>query len=339
MGFAILRTQKLKNKASISRSFKHAFREQNTPNADPKRTPENSHLGAHSSRSAMQKLEQQLPEKIRKNAVLAIEYLVTASPDDMHAKNTSEQNQYFSDALRWLQDRHGKKNVVYAGVHRDEKTPHMYAYVVPLDEKNNLNCRKFLGGSQALSQMQTDFAKHVGLKHDLERGIQGSKARHQSVKKYYAAIENGSKSHLDLKASALEPRQLEAKGIAEKIGLAKRTESPEMIAARICKGVNDGFSGTVAEAARSSENARKAKQAENTALSLRNRLQPVLEALEPLNHENQIFAVKKFKEMGEKLLTHQNQERAKKREFKIHRDKLNESKNDREKSRFREPSL
>ena len=36
--------------------------------------------------------------------------------------------------------------MVYAGVHRDESTPHMYAYVVPLDESTGrLNARRWLG--------------------------------------------------------------------------------------------------------------------------------------------------------------------------------------------------
>ena len=55
----------------------------------------------------------------------------------------------FNDALKWLRERHGGSNVVYAGIHRDETTPHMYAYVVPLDEATGrLNCRKWLGGAK-----------------------------------------------------------------------------------------------------------------------------------------------------------------------------------------------
>ena len=75
---------------------------------------------------------------------------------------------YFNDALKWLRERHGGANVVYAGIHRDETTPHMYAYVVPLDEATGrLNARKWLGGAKALSEMQTDFAANVGARHGL----------------------------------------------------------------------------------------------------------------------------------------------------------------------------
>lgn len=163
MKYAILRTQKLKATGAVWRSLKHAFREQPTPNADPAKAAQNAHLGATSAAEAMQRVRDRLPEKRRKDAVLAIEYLITASPEVMQAKDGRAQTAYFDDALKWLRERHGAANVVYAGIHRDESTPHMYAYVVPLDEATGrLNARRWLGGSKALSEMQTDFAATVG---------------------------------------------------------------------------------------------------------------------------------------------------------------------------------
>src|SRR5471032_2635618 len=171
MGYAILRTQKLKSGIAVRRSLTHAFRERETPNADASRTPENTHIGAADVDEA-----------------LAVEYLITASPEDMHGKTRQEQDAYFRDALKWVEDKHGKANVVYAGIHRDEQTPHMYAYVVPLDERGKLNCRSFLGGAKALSQMQTEFSQEVGQQHGLQRGIEGSKARHTSIQQYYSRV-------------------------------------------------------------------------------------------------------------------------------------------------------
>ena len=81
--YAILRTQKLKATGAVWRSLKHAFREQPTPNADPAKAAQNAHLGANSAAEAMQRLRDRLPEKRRKDAVLAIEYLITASPEAM----------------------------------------------------------------------------------------------------------------------------------------------------------------------------------------------------------------------------------------------------------------
>ena len=189
MGYVILRTQKLKSGQAIRRSLTHAFREQDTPNADPERIAQNTHFGGVKSASeALAKVNARLNSqaKIRSNAVLAIEYLVTASPEDMKGKTRAEQDAYFRDAGAWLVRKHGAENVVYAGIHRDEISPHMYAYVVPIDQRGKLNCRAFLGGAKALTEMQTDFAETVGRKHGLERGIEGSRAKHTRVSQYYA---------------------------------------------------------------------------------------------------------------------------------------------------------
>ena len=187
--YAILRTQKLKATGAVWRSLKHAFREQPTPNADPERAANNAHLGASSAREAMEKVRARLPEKRRKDAVLAIEYLITASPEAMQELGGQGRDAYFNDALKWLRERHGGANVVYAGIHRDETTPHMYAYVVPLDESTGrLNARRWLGGAKTLSEMQTDFATNVGARHGLERGIKGSRAKHERVKRHYGLV-------------------------------------------------------------------------------------------------------------------------------------------------------
>ena len=163
MGYAILRVQKLKSTVAVRRSMKHAHREQPTPNADSERTPANTHIGAQSADEGVAKVAALLPEKRRSDAVLCVEYLVTASPEAMAGKSREQQDAYLHDALAWIRERHGEANVVYAGIHRDESTPHLYAYAVPLDaDTGRLNAKKWLGGAKALSQMQTDFAERVG---------------------------------------------------------------------------------------------------------------------------------------------------------------------------------
>lgn len=187
--FEILRMQRLKSFYSIRRSVKHALRAQETPNADPSKLKENSFFFADDVATAMQNFKKRMPDKIRKNAVYAVEFLVTASPEVMKAKSREAQDSYFADALKYLQDKHGAENVVFAGVHRDETTPHMYAYVVPIDERGKLNCRHFYGAKNALSELQSDFHAKVGEVHGLDRGIKGSRARHTSIQEYYARVQ------------------------------------------------------------------------------------------------------------------------------------------------------
>lgn len=229
MGYAILRTAKIKHASKLRRSLLHAYREQETPNADPDKLVNNSHIGASNSLEALERFNARLAtqDKIRKNAVLAVEYLVTGSPDEMNGKTRAEQDAYFSDALKWLEAKHGKENVIHAGIHRDEKTPHMYAYVVPIDERGKLNCRRFLGGSKALSELQTDFAKNVGAFYGFYRGIEGSRAKHQKVKEFYGAISRKADYPAEISADEVKPK------ITKKRLIADDYERPEEIAARL----------------------------------------------------------------------------------------------------------
>ena len=243
MNYAILRTQKLKSQVAVMRSLKHSFRTQDTPNADPELLSHNIHIGAETVGEGMAAFRERLPEKIRKNGVLCVEYLVTASPEIMKSMDRISQDAYFDDALQWLKDKHGADNVVYAGIHRDETTPHLYAYVVPLDpDTGRLNCRRFLGGAKALSDMQTDFAEKVGKKHGLERGIKGSKARHQTISKFYNGLNQQAENQPVITGADVEPQVLE-KGF-----FSKTMESPDMVAGRINEKLNDAMAQTVSKA-------------------------------------------------------------------------------------------
>ena len=191
MSFAIMRTQKLKSAVAVRGSLKHSYREQETPNADESRSNKNVVLvGANNSKEAMQDFRSKLPEKIRKNGVQCVELLITGSNEAMNNKSYDEQMAYFKDSLDWIADKFGgKENIINAGVHFDETTPHMYVYVMPLDDQGKLNCRKFMGGTRdVMSKLQDSFADVVGKKHNLDRGIKGSKAKHQSIAEYYKKI-------------------------------------------------------------------------------------------------------------------------------------------------------
>lgn len=188
MSFAILRTTKLKDWGNISASLQHTFRERLTPNADDNRTKLNAHIGGNNSEQVLQKIRDGLPAKYRADCVKCVEYLITASPEWFAQADEQERLKYFHTAQKWLKERHGADNVKYVGVHVDETTPHLVAYVVPIDQRGKLNCKAFLGGREKLSQMQSDFAErvqHFGLK----RGVEGSKAKHQRVKRFYGHLE------------------------------------------------------------------------------------------------------------------------------------------------------
>jgi hypothetical protein len=186
MSKVILRTEKLKTIGNIASSLSHNYRTRPTPNADPSRTVNNQH-DLKTAGQVLDGIKNRLPEKTRSNAVLCVEYLITMSPD-WSGLGTEKEADFFKTSVEWLKQKHGAENVISTSIHRDETTPHLVAYVVPIDSQGKLNAREFLGGRAKLSKMQTDFhdqVKDLGL----ERGLEGSKAEHTTIKDFYAEIQ------------------------------------------------------------------------------------------------------------------------------------------------------
>lgn len=235
MTFAIMRTQKLKSAVAVRGSLKHTFREQETPNADLALKENNVILqGANNSAEVMRDFRAKLPEKIRKNGVQCVELLITGSHEIMHSKSRAEQIEYFQDSLDWIGEKFGgKENIINAGIHYDERTPHMYVYLVPLDEKGKLNCRKFMGGTRhVMSELQDSFANEVGKKHGLSRGLKGSKAKHQSIGTYYKKL-NESMRTVVFTEDDLKKQRTKGDGILGKIGLKTYEETEKGVVDRL----------------------------------------------------------------------------------------------------------
>lgn len=187
--YCILRAEKLATFGSITGSAKHTFREIPTPNADAARTHLNKTWGAQNAIAVREAIKARLPVKRRQDAVLCIEYLITASPEWFKTAPLKDKNGYFDKAVQWLHARHGKDNVVCLNMQLDEKSPHLVAYVVPLTKDGRLSAKEFLGGRKVLSEMQTEFWERVGKPVGLQRGIEGSKAPHTTAKQYAAALQ------------------------------------------------------------------------------------------------------------------------------------------------------
>ena len=283
MAYAIMRAKKLANMGSVAASMQHCYRERNTHNADQERTPDNQHLVAKSTDEAMGKLRALLPEKRRKDAVLIVEYVMTASPDWFAQATPEQEKAFFQQSLQWLADKYGVDRIVTASIHRDESTPHLSAFVVPLTQDKRLSAKEFIGSRDKMRADQSTYAAYVA-DLGLERGIEGSKATHQTIQQYYRVVQNGVVPKATFSPQSVEPRVLEKAGLLGKaIGRGDLVESPEMIAERLTKAVNTGFAGTVALASESVQNARKAKEAHDTANSLRKRLDALQEPFNGLS--------------------------------------------------------
>lgn len=187
--FAILRCAKIKTLGNMGASLQHTFRERDTPNADPARRTDNTVLiGGSDSAAVLDAWRARAPDKIRANAVHGLEYFIGGSSEALKAMSRDQQDAYFRDALDWLKARHGAENILSAVIHRDETTPHMTVMTIPLDQQGKLNARAIVGSRHQLSAMQTDFARTVGQAHGLQRGVEGSRATHERVRRVYAHI-------------------------------------------------------------------------------------------------------------------------------------------------------
>ena len=205
MPHAIARIAKLKS-GNVGASEKHTKRERDTPNANPE--IDNIRFIGQPDSFNLPNLETIVRERIgeqtiRKNAVLCVEMLLTASPEYFRPEDPSKAGYYEPERLAdfrtavhgWLDDQYGDR-IVRAELHLDEATPHVHAYLVPLDERGKLNCRGLFGGRQKLSQFQDSYAEAMS-PLGLERGIRGSRARHTTVKQYYAAVTKSPDLTLD----------------------------------------------------------------------------------------------------------------------------------------------
>ncbi|HGK4901229.1 TPA: MobV family relaxase [Yersinia enterocolitica] len=256
--FAIMRCKKLKSMGNAAASFKHNFREQETLNADPEMSPDNEHLVSESTSEAMGALRERLPEKRRKDAVIGVEYLMTASPEWFETATDDQQKQFFDRSLQWLESKYGKENIVSASIHRDETTPHMSAVVVPLTSDGRLSAKEMIGNQQTMKDDQTQFAKRVQ-DLGLRRGVEGSKAKHQTIQSYYRKL-NDSLQPLTVTEAAVKP---------SKAFLGMGGENHADVAERLTSAFTDRIQAFRAKALAHDEILKKNEVMQSSLLSLR----------------------------------------------------------------------
>ena len=286
MAFAILRAEKLKTMGNIGGSLAHNYRSIETPNADPSKTPGNFH-SLPNAEDVKNAISERLPDKRRSDAVLCVEYMITASPE-WQGWNDDRQNEYFKQAVEWLEQRHGKQNVVATSIHRDETTPHLVAYVVPLDqETGKLNAKKFLGGKAKLAEMQSSFSNHVK-NLGLKRGIEGSKAKHTRIKDYYAKVNEPTP----------QIRQVEK----PKAGIFETTSHyGDKVVNSVLEQIKPQWE-SMAELTKEVRTARKeALEARKTLLELQDRVRPYLDAIRPLSFSERVKLQEVMKATSQEL--------------------------------------
>lgn len=121
---------------------------------------------------------------VRKDAVLVCEWIITSDSDFFESMSPADTREYFQTAIDFFAERYGSKNLMYAQVHLDERTPHMHLGIVPFDKDNKLTA-KTMFDREALQDIQNELPRYMnehGFK--VERGRVGSEAKHLTVQEY-----------------------------------------------------------------------------------------------------------------------------------------------------------
>lgn len=228
MAYAIMRCKKLRGYASVAGSLSHCFRERETHNADPALRHLNRDYFASSVTEAMGALRAGLPDKVRKNAVLAVEYFMGASPEWWQQATPAQQDEFFKRSISWLENKFGAENVLVASVHRDETSPHLSAFVIPMHE-GKLSAKQAIGTRGKMSADQSSYARSLA-DLGLKRGIEGSKAEHKTIQQFYTELKVQPKPKpLKIAAEDVTPAEIPT----GKFWPKTQPEPPEAVANRV----------------------------------------------------------------------------------------------------------
>ena len=194
----------------------HIARTKMPPNAMPELTYLNEELVefpegvADRTEAINHRLEHAgLTRKIGTNQVRVIRVMLTGTQEDMlRIVQEGRLKAWCTDNLAWLRKTFGAENVVSAVLHMDEATPHIHAAVVPIvtgerrkvrkEKTDETGKRKYRTKSTArprlcaddvmsrikLKEYQDTYAAAMA-KYGLQRGIDGSNARHVTTQEFY----------------------------------------------------------------------------------------------------------------------------------------------------------
>jgi hypothetical protein len=217
--FAIHRAgRKIRAWSQVAHVSSHNARERETWNADPEKRQENEVLIGTGDLAVDMKSVMECagidPARKRKNGVLAMEFLYTASPDYFTdwkgARDPKRTAEWRDAALKHIKETFGEHRIANATLHLDEKTPHVHVCVVPIHTYQRklwpprskdpskqrppqlpktvttLSAFSVFGSREQFRARQTAYAeamKPLGL----SRGLSRSKRKHKSMKEFYAS--------------------------------------------------------------------------------------------------------------------------------------------------------
>jgi hypothetical protein len=180
----------------------------------------------------------------QKDQIYAFDAMFTASPDfwqhDPNSPHSWDQNQIdqFVAGVQSFLNKEFPGQCISLEVHLDETSPHIHAMLVPTiqrenkktgEQENIISYKDVLGGSKfQMSDMQNAYHEHV--KHlGLERGVVGSKSKHQKPGQYYS------------KQAAAEEKALEAAKEAAEQAESTLNKAPSSLTQKAKEALTGGY--------------------------------------------------------------------------------------------------
>lgn len=160
----------------------------NNPQIDNARTHLNYHL-ILPRKSYIEIINERLSElelkrRIRSDAILMNSFIITSDGEFFKGLLPWKQREFFRDCAEFFSRKYGSENMISTVVHLDETTPHMHLNFIPINEGRLSS--KSLFDRQKLAQLQTELHESIGRKWGLQRGKEGSQAKHLSTAEYKA---------------------------------------------------------------------------------------------------------------------------------------------------------
>ena len=253
--FAILRFAKYKG-PEISNIEAHNERTKEEYASNPDIDKSRSHLNFHlfePERKYRAEAERQIKDagcRTRSDSVRLVEALVTATPEFFKGKKKAEIKAYFQEALDFIREHQDQKTIISAGVHMDEKSPHMHLCFVTLTEDGRLCAKEIVGNKKKLTQWQDQFWEHMVKKYpDLERGESASETGRDHIPpRMFKEMTRLTKQKAKLEELLSGVNAFNAKGKAAEIGafLDKYIPAVEQMHTTL-KKYNTAFTVTTAE--------------------------------------------------------------------------------------------
>lgn len=213
MGYGIMRCEKRKMSA-IGGLEAEANREHKidlpASDIDWNKTHDNVYL-VHSTdwrESICRTLQEHGISRWRKDAVVMIDSLYTASPEFFQSIDQSQIIDYFRDCLDFHERHYG--HIINAVVHLDETTPHLAVASVPIvqrGERYALSAKELMGNRSDYRARQDAFFEEVSSLYGLDRGEPSDpleRREHLTVQEYKIDRNNEDIAYLEGRKIALQ---------------------------------------------------------------------------------------------------------------------------------------